>query len=403
MKYKDSSFRGVDRQFVVFAFNEEVRGKILEQLGAESPSAGAPDAAQESAGAADTNTAALIAAFQTADSFLGYGYIDAENGRLSLVVLAPAQRMEEGVAIQQMLQDASVIIRVEDLTEEDYFDIGGTEEADKQLRAQFGPIVEEIDAKNDESEDVKRARGMRFLDGLRHETRPDNVKVRIGKPGIAPETVWMRIIGVGEHDFTGVLLEEPLDDFGVHRGDTFTFGLQQKPRDAVDNSDGANGAADGGHTVDELFAARFFKITKAESLNGVLLQRARDAYKDDPSVDTWGRFLDVLDNCYVWIPCNASYAEAPAADDTIQLTADILTNGDVYFFPVFSSPVEMGEDYAKDFSLIEKPFREAIRMAETSEAKLNGIIFNAFSDKIIINTELFEFLKEMPDLVEQEG
>ena len=111
----------------------------------------------------------------------------------------------------------------------------------------------------------------------------------------------------------------------------------------------------------------------------------------------------MLDNCYVWIPCNASYAEAPAADDTIQLTADILTNGDVYFFPVFSSPVEMGEDYAKDFSLIEKPFREAIRMAETSEAKLNGIIFNAFSDKIIINTELFQYLKEMPDLVEQEG
>ena len=384
MKYKDSSFRGVDRQFVVFALNEEVRGKILEQLGAESQS--------------DPNTAALITAFKTADSFLGYGYIDAENGRLSLVVLAPAQRMEDGVAIQQMLQDASVIIRVEDLVEEDYFDIGGTEEADKQLRAQFGPIVEEIDANNDESEDVKRARGMRFLDGLRHETRPDNVKVRIGKPGIAPETVWMRIIGVGEHDFTGVLLEEPLDDFGVHRGDTFTFGLQQKPKEAVDTA-----GAQGGHTVDELFAARFFKITKAESLNGVLLQQARDAYKDDPSVDTWGRFLDVLDNCYVWIPCNASYAEAPAADDTIQLTADILTNGDVYFFPVFSSPVEMGEDYAKDFSLIEKPFREAIRMAETSEAKLNGIIFNAFSDKIIINTELFEFLKEMPDLVEQEG
>ena len=56
MKYKDSSFRGVDRQFVVFAFNEEVRGKILDQLGAESPSAGA----------ADPNTAALITAFKTA-------------------------------------------------------------------------------------------------------------------------------------------------------------------------------------------------------------------------------------------------------------------------------------------------------------------------------------------------
>lgn len=389
MKYIDSSFRGVDRQFCVFALNETVRGQILAQLGAESQRAEAAD--HEAAEAAEPNTAALIASFEAADSFLGYGFIDETNGKLSLVVLAPAQRMEEGVGIQQMLQDASVIVRIEDMMEEEYFNIGGTQEADKQLRAQFGPIVEEIDAQNEVSADIMRARGMRFLDGLRHESRPDNIKVRIGKPGLEPETVWVRVIGVGEHDFTGALVVEPLEDYGVHRGDTFTFGLQQVP--------GTENNAE--HTVNDLIAARNFKLTKAESLNGVILQKARDAYKNDPSVDTWGRFLDVLTSSYVWIPCNAQYAGVPAADDTIELTADILTNGDKFFFPVFSSPIEMGEDYAKDFSLIEKPFREALDMAENSETRLTGVIFNAFSDKIVINTEVFEYLREIPNFVEE--
>jgi len=369
MKYDESSFRGVDRQFCIFGMNEAVRAQILEQI--------------------DSAEATLKAAFEEADSFLSYGYIDQEKG-ISLVVLAPSQRMEEGVAIQQMLEDAGVTVLVEDVREEDFFNIGGTEEAETQLRAQFGPIVEEIDKNYEVSADVQRARGMRFLDGIRDCLHPDDVLVILDKPGNTPETVQVRITEVREHDFAGVLLEEPKQSFGVHKGETMPFALQQK----------ASAEEKEHHTVDDLYAAHFFKLTKAESLNGTVLAKVRDAYKKDPRAETWWELLRVLGSCYVWIPCNATYADAPASDKTINLTADILTNGDKYYFPVFSSPVEMGEDYAADFSLIEKPFREALEMMEGSEAKLDGLIFNAFSDGIILSGEALDIVKGMPVLVE---
>ena len=367
MKYEDSSFRGVDGQFCIFAMNDTVRAQILELV----------------------EDAVLREAFEAADSFLGYGYVDSAEG-LSLVVLAPSQRLEEGVAIQQLLEDASVIVRVRDLVQEEYFNIGGTEEAEAQLRAQFGPIVEEIDKKYEVSADIQRARAMRFLDGIRDRLHPDDVLVILDKPGNMPETVRVRITEVREHDFAGELLEEPKQDFGVHLGDTMPFALQQK----------ASAEGKDQHTVNDLYAAHFFKLTKAESLNGTVLTKVRDAYKKDQRAETWWELMRVLSNCYVWIPCNATFGDAPSADDTIQLTADILTNGEKYYFPVFSSPVEMGEKYASDFSLIEKPFREALEMAENGPAKLDGLIFNAFSDKVILSGEALDIMKEMPDLVE---
>ncbi len=393
MQYKDSIFRGVDRQFCIFALNEEVRAQILEQLAGGVTGAAEPaeDTAPE-----ETGTATLKTAFEGADSFLGYGFVDPDEG-LSLVVLAPSRRLEEGVAIQQVLEDVGVIVRVRDLTKEEYFNIGGTEEAEKQLRAQFGPIVEEIDKKCEVSAEIRRARGMQFLDPLRRETHPDDIEVRLYRPGCKEEAVWVRLIGTGTHHFTGRLLQEPHQDFGVHKDSEFTFALQKVPEELQKKETGTEGQDAG---LPPLIAVRSFKITRAESLNGTLLTAMRDAYKENPCVDTWGRFLEVLNNCFVWIPCNADFGGAPASDEAIELRADILSKGDKYFFPVFSTPVEMGEKYAAQFSLIEKPFREAVAMAERSEVKLTGIVFNAFSDNIVVNAELFDYLKGMPDMVE---
>lgn len=366
MRYKDSSFRGVDGQFCVFRMDEEVRGKIIAQL------AGEP--------------------LGDADSFLGFGYVDPDAG-LTVAVLAPANCLEEGVAIQDELPANRVRISIADLMEADYFNIGGTEAADIQLRDQYAETLAYIEENFTPDSDVKRARGMRFLDGMRRDTHPDDILVHLQKPGFKEEARYLRLVKVGERNFTGRLLTEPGQDFGVHKGDEFTFVLQQLPP--------KDKAADGEHTADEIIAVRAFKLTRREALSGVLLEKVRSDYKKSPSFETWERFLEVLANCYIWIPCNATLSKAPATQEEVQLTADILTNGQgKFFFPVFSSPVEMGEDYAKDFSLVEKPFKEAVRMAQHSNTELTGIVFNAFSDHIVVGADLFDFFINVPLMVE---
>ena len=114
----------------------------------------------------------------------------------------------------------------------------------------------------------------------------------------------------------------------------------------------------------------------------------------------------------IWVPCNAILGDADkkqwedlidkykdnldgmkdevvTSKDPTRLVPDILTNGTDYFFPVFSTPEEMGE-YGNRFSKVESGFRKAISLASNNPKNVAGLVINPFSDPFIIKREAFD-------------
>lgn len=72
------------------------------------------------------------------------------------------------------------------------------------------------------SEEVLKTRRVKNLDGCRVYGHPDIIKVHLVK-GDTAEVCHVRVEGIQEMSFYGILLQEPKNDFGIHEGDVFSF------------------------------------------------------------------------------------------------------------------------------------------------------------------------------------
>lgn len=157
------------------------------------------------------------------------------------------------------------------------------------------------------------------------------------------------------------------------------------------------------------------KLTSDDLEDGTRLEKAIKVFNSERTKEHLIDTMIILRDSYVWIPCNAIMSEADQArfiemiesteegtivgktfsnNDNIRMVPDILQKGEFFFFPVFSNIQTMGE-YGNNFSKVQKHFLEAVQMAKTNEKKLEGIVINAFSDPMIIDSELFEVIENM--------
>ena len=150
---------------------------------------------------------------------------------------------------------------------------------------------------------------------------------------------------------------------------------------------------------------------------GIFLKGVIGACNENPTKDNMLILLKLLHDSYVWIPCNAVPGEKDqeqlakmieeAGDDpaslvgktftskeNLRLIPDILSDGDNYFFPVFTSVEEMGE-YGEHFSKLQRPFLDAVYLAENHEKDLAGIVVNAYTEPYMLKKEAFELVKGM--------
>ena len=139
--------------------------------------------------------------------------------------------------------------------------------------------------------------------------------------------------------------------------------------------------------------------------------------KNEPNQENFFELLARLQDSTVWIPCTAVMGEedqkalekmVKASDDpqdmvgqeftssgAIRLVPDILQDSEGhFFFPVFTSPSEMGE-YGDHFSKIEKHFLEALGLAANNAKNVAGIVFNAFTDPYVLDRQLFGLVEDM--------
>lgn len=98
----------------------------------------------------------------------------------------------------------------------------------------YADKIKMVDEGYEAAEPVRRLRDMKELDSSRYPANPDDVKVYLiskDKDQKNIEIVWVRLQGADKTTIFGTLLNEPGQDFGVHKGDTLHFQLLEKEKE----------------------------------------------------------------------------------------------------------------------------------------------------------------------------
>ena len=368
MRYKEKGFRAFYKQFTAVMLTDSIQASIADFPGVEA-----------------------------ANCILTYGYIDHEAG-LTLEVLAAGRKTAGGFQFADGINDIRSMIRIETVEDEDFY---WFQDEDETLAGRYKENIEMLRS-YEVSEEIETTRGMEFLDSSRDPYCIDDVLVYLTKEGLEPEGCWTRIIGLGDHWLVGTLLNEPEQNYGYHLGEQIGFFLKK---------------TDDGETVcySDMNPSR--KLTAQDLEDGSMLKGAVSMFNKERTEDHFFDLLEFLRDSYVWIPCTAVMSEADqerwnkavedAGDDLdsligmelsnqdeIRMVPDILSNGDHFFFPVFSSAEEMGE-YGNDFSKVQKHFLEAISLAKNNKKEIAGIVLNAFTEPFVLDKEVFDIVEKM--------
>ena len=193
MTFKETSFRAFYKKFTVFMFTDTLRKATKNLPGAEQ-----------------------------GNCILTYGYIDRSAG-LTLEILAVGVAEKDSVTFFSGTDTCRSFLRIGAVMEQEFFALG---DEDGSLYAEHASEIERLHH-YDASEEVELTRQMEFLDPSRDSACIDDVLVYLFKEGLSPEGCWVRITGLEEQSLKGILLNEPDQDFGCHRGEELSFFVQQ--------------------------------------------------------------------------------------------------------------------------------------------------------------------------------
>ena len=166
-------------------------------------------------------------------------------------------------------------------------------------------------------------------------------------------------------------------------------------------------------------------LIKEELLaDGTILKKAAMICSRNRTMLNFVNLFRILRDSWVWVPCmnvlgeedrkawNKTIQKAVENDDldslvgqelvnhdAIRLIPDILKDGDVFFFPVFTSTEEMGE-YGDHLSKVQKHFLEVINVARNNDKDVKGIVINAFTGPFVIPKEAFGFIERLVSAVD---
>ena len=164
------------------------------------------------------------------------------------------------------------------------------------------------------------------------------------------------------------------------------------------------------------------RLTPEDLEDGTILKKLVSTFNADRTEENLFNVFQVMRDSYVWIPCNAIMSEADEANmkefleshmdnseglenaeftttDQIRLVPDILTNGDQFFFPIFTTAEDMGE-YGDNFSKVQKHFLEVLPLARNNEKDVSGIVLNAFGEPFVLVKELFDAVERIKSMFE---
>jgi uncharacterized protein YegJ (DUF2314 family) len=182
MKISETNFRTLYKQFVLLKIHD---AEMLAQIGKT-----------------------LVFPSDT-DAFLTYCYIDDEAG-LSFHVLCPGVFDAQKLYPYQNEQTFFIFRSGENDQRE--FKIISRHDTDLSTYDETVNIITTHHG-NAQREEM---RSIAWLDALRAQTHPDDIKILLVRDGCQLEEVWIRVLKFREQGIIGQLLNEPFQDFGVH-------------------------------------------------------------------------------------------------------------------------------------------------------------------------------------------
>ena len=194
MKYSEYGFRPLYHNFCIFPLTDKMKEVVGEFPGID-----------------------------VATGMLTYGYIDRDCG-LTLEVLCLVKITDEQYGFFSGNENIRATIRIGAVEDEEFEFLGyGNDEISKNYMNKLD-MLKAYDA----DESVEESRSLVALDAFRHEYYVDDVLVVMLKENLDMEGCWVHIVGLEDGFITGILLNEPNQDFGCHKGDKIAFGLYER-------------------------------------------------------------------------------------------------------------------------------------------------------------------------------
>lgn len=164
------------------------------------------------------------------DGVIAYGYIDEQCG-LSFHVFGTAS-IKDGVelVIGRKDEKAMLVMRRNSVAECEFVGLEEVNIVCPEYDSLIKMVRDNYDTDNNAKEEM---RGMDFLDGFRNDDFPDDVAVVIYRDELRPEQVWIRCCDLSKEMLYGILLNEPNQNYGVHKGDKVGFLPIKKDNDML--------------------------------------------------------------------------------------------------------------------------------------------------------------------------
>lgn len=370
MKYTEIGFRALLNNFVVYGLNDTFK-KGLEYH---------PN-------------------IDEANCVLTYPYIDHQAG-LTLYVVTCGVKEDDGYTFFDADIKHRSIVRIGAVIDEDFAII---DDQDKTLAEKYSDLIDSLDVYN-VNENIELARQDIRIDQMRNDLYPDDVLVKIVKDYLGPEECWVRIEDLSENGLIGTLLNEPYFDYGVHSGDKIEFMLYEVKTDSVET--------DRCEFIYDLSTGN--DLSEKDTEGGKLLEQAINVFYKERNESSLLFILKILSESCLWIPCNAIISETDqermnelaqnstddivgktfTTKDEVRLAPVVLQAEDGYLLPAFSKTEAMGE-YSDKFSKVEKHMLQILNLAENNNQDISGIVINPFTDRFIVDKDLFDLIKKL--------
>ena len=158
------------------------------------------------------------------DGVLALCFIDHEQG-LSFYVIAAAHIRADNIFVSKENPASQVLLRASSMQnalclKSDYInaDVSRYESYVTQIVRQYEYGLD----------DAIKMRGITELDDFRKPFFPDDVEVLLLSKGLEQERVFVRLCKYGQGCLYGELLDEPDQDFGIHKGQIIDFMVLQR-------------------------------------------------------------------------------------------------------------------------------------------------------------------------------
>lgn len=351
MKYPEDGFRAIYQKFFMVEDEALVEEELKDYPGAD-----------------------------IANAFLGYCFYDVDDG-LSFIALAAVRVSESDKEIYQNYAESLMtasMVRLED------HELTVLDDSDGSLAQRFADWIE-VPFWNDASDEVKETRDMEYLDASRDQYLIDVIDVMFVRDDLEPELCPVRITGTESFFFYGVLVLEPEQDFGYHKGDTIFFMTDQ---------------IETGRIICYIGFDYLPGYTREELEDGEVFREALETYSYDPAKMNLVQIWKILSDSWVWIPLKDNAKEGKPLPEPAFID---LNDGEELLLPVFLRETDMEDELYRAYPRVCVPFMEVLALAQKVQDQIHGIVVGPYLEKFFLETDMFDSLEMMVKILENAG